>query len=367
MLNTVINPKPFSKHLPHLDGIRGLAIILVLLYHCFFDFGITRIGWVGVNLFFLLSGYLITNILLQTKNNKHYFKNFFLRRSLRIFPLYYLFLVIIFFLISIFFPFLTGNFNYYNDHQVWFWLYIQNWLYALDGFPDNYFLHHLWSLAVEEQFYLFWPFVVFFIPARKLLYVNFLFIIFANIFRFYLGQQLGYVFPYQYVHLFSCMDALLWGAVLANLQQLNILDRYKKVVIFIFLLTLILIGGFIAFKRSLFFEQLIPLFPIINLFFACVLYFSIGNFKYSETINRFLSKKSLTWFGKYSYGLYIYHYPVYLALINGIVYFSITNSQTLGNKVFIGIVAVVLSALLAYLSYHFYEKRFLKLKDKFAG
>ncbi len=364
MLNTSINSKPFSKHLPYLDGIRGIAIILVLLYHCFFDFGVTRIGWVGVNLFFILSGYLITNILLQTKQDKHYFRNFFIRRSLRIFPLYYLFLIVVFFLLSVFTPYLTGDFDYYAHHQLWFWLYAQNWLYALDGFPDNFFLHHLWSLAVEEQFYLFWPLIVYFFSARSLIYVNVILIITANFFRFYLGERLGFVFPFQYVHLFSCMDALLWGAVLANLKFLKILQKFKKFIPFIFLISGFVIAVFIIQKKSLFFEQLIPLFPVINIFFASILYFAIVDFKFSHQFERFLSFKTFTWFGKFSYGIYIYHYPIYLALLNGLSYFAILNSNALIVKALTGVFAVTLSLIIAYFSYHLFEKRFLLLKDK---
>ncbi len=154
----MLNIEYKKGHVNALDGLRGIAIILVLFFHCSrFEFlpvrAISAFGWTGVDLFFVLSGFLITGILIDTKGKEGFYKNFFMKRVLRIFPLYYLTLCI-FFIPSFFFHFeLT---EYYITHQIYFWTYTQNLLFAFDGWPENArFLNHFWSLAIEEQFYIF--------------------------------------------------------------------------------------------------------------------------------------------------------------------------------------------------------------------
>src|SRR4051812_26234940 len=158
-----------SGHVPALDGIRGLAILLILAYH--FTLGmtgrgiavrliakLTSTGWCGVDLFFVLSGFLITGILWNAKESPHRFRNYYVRRALRIFPLYYAAIAIVFAAL----PFIAtrvGGFEGIHGTGAWLGLYGTNILVALRGqwFP----LSHFWSLAVEEHFYLFWPAVVF--------------------------------------------------------------------------------------------------------------------------------------------------------------------------------------------------------------
>ena len=149
--------------LPELDGIRGLAILVVLLHNVgYFDepadslaLKLLRVafgaGWTGVQLFFVLSGFLITGILLDTKRDAHYFRSFYLRRILRIFTLYYLTLAVAFVLL----PHLVDLDEWparARHSQSWYWTYLINWtgpfLGAVPGFP------HFRSLAIDEQFYL---------------------------------------------------------------------------------------------------------------------------------------------------------------------------------------------------------------------
>jgi peptidoglycan/LPS O-acetylase OafA/YrhL len=174
------------ERLPVLDGIRGIAILPVIVYHTVLHGGfdpttkvdrafvrLSLFGWCGVDLFFVLSGFLITGILYDTRGSVGYFKNFYTRRVLRIFPLYYGFLVL-FFLVLFFLvlPFLLPQ----NDglcsvrkEQVWYWTYLVNIAIAYRGWPSDLIIAHFWSLAVEEQFYLFWPLVVFLFPRRTLM------------------------------------------------------------------------------------------------------------------------------------------------------------------------------------------------------
>lgn len=167
MLNAVDSPRlspALPKRLPPLDGLRGLAIVLVMFFH--FGQGLNRqnleqhafrtlfdFGGSGVDLFFVLSGFLITGILLNSRHSDNYFSRFYMRRILRIFPLYcFSVLVVWLFVIPAEHPGVTADLR---NKLIWNLGYVQNW--RLDCVPH---LGHYWSLAIEEQFYLIWPFVV---------------------------------------------------------------------------------------------------------------------------------------------------------------------------------------------------------------
>ena len=167
---------------PRLDGLRGLAVLMVVLAHATL-FGAERtkldsllqalpsLGWSGVDLFFVLSGFLITRILLATRDSSSYYGTFWARRALRIFPLYYLVLAF-FLLIAPRVPALAELDRLWragaHPQGLWYWLYLSNWKVAFSGW-DAQSLSIVWSLAIEEQFYLFWPFVVRALDERRLL------------------------------------------------------------------------------------------------------------------------------------------------------------------------------------------------------
>ncbi|MGA2216294.1 MAG: acyltransferase, partial [Bryobacteraceae bacterium] len=164
------------RRLLALDGIRGLAVLLVLQFH--WAEGLTRMnpvestsyfllraGWLGVDLFFVLSGFLITGILSDSKNGFHYFRNFYMRRVLRIFPAYYGFLIVAEFVVPGLLRLAHHKPIWQTSGYGWYWLYISNIGAAL-GHQDAEGFGHFWSLAVEEQFYFFWPLLVYFLSRR---------------------------------------------------------------------------------------------------------------------------------------------------------------------------------------------------------
>jgi peptidoglycan/LPS O-acetylase OafA/YrhL len=159
-------PDGAVSHIPALDGLRGTAIILVILCHCYIFEGldayfastvpllrIAQFGWCGVELFFVLSGFLITSILFNTKQSPSYFKSFYGRRALRIFPLYFAVLLVFYYGPHSFFH----VYRFEPSHKIWFFTYLANWKL---GFWPVHELTLFWSLCVEEQFYLIWPLVV---------------------------------------------------------------------------------------------------------------------------------------------------------------------------------------------------------------
>jgi peptidoglycan/LPS O-acetylase OafA/YrhL len=174
------NSVPFGSRLTSLDGLRGLAVLSVVLFHTLRLQNAGVFGeiwkrfhgsaWAGVDLFFVLSGFLITGILLDSRGQENYFRNFYARRTLRIFPLYYTVLAVALLVVPfvVGFPRLPAAYPRLLENQLWLWTYTQNYLQAttahtLPGFG------HFWSLAVEEQFYWFWPLVVCLLPRKALL------------------------------------------------------------------------------------------------------------------------------------------------------------------------------------------------------
>jgi len=170
-----------TGRLPVLDGVRGLAILMVMLHHFTPDHGagilsVLHLGWVGVDLFFVLSGFLITGILFDAKGSANYFQNFYARRGLRIFPLYYGILLLILFAL----PLLqwldvihVPGLDQVRVWQPWLWLHSSNLLLAWKGqwMLDSGVIrmNHFWSLAVEEHFYLVWPVVVALFDRKSLM------------------------------------------------------------------------------------------------------------------------------------------------------------------------------------------------------
>src|SRR4051812_8053988 len=169
-------PLQLRPHFPGLDGLRGLAILMVMILH----FGgtteqgmsglnlwfsrITGAGWCGVDLFFVLSGFLITGILYDAKGTPGGLRNFYARRVLRIFPLYYATLIVLFVILPLLAPGPNPGLDKVALHQGWLWLYLSNFAAVFIG--DHTFAAglvqagHFWSLAIEEQFYLVWPLIV---------------------------------------------------------------------------------------------------------------------------------------------------------------------------------------------------------------
>jgi len=171
MANIESRPR-LTGHQPGLDGVRGVAILMVMAIHfvgdskaqTFVQTLLTKAagyGLFGVDLFFVLSGFLITGILLEAKNRPHYFRNFYARRTLRIFPLYYGVLAVLFLLLPAVTP-LSPLLEQAREQQGWLWTYTTNFYVAYtESWRSLTYVTHFWSLAIEEHFYLVWPLVVF--------------------------------------------------------------------------------------------------------------------------------------------------------------------------------------------------------------
>jgi peptidoglycan/LPS O-acetylase OafA/YrhL len=335
--------------------------------------GITNYGSYGVELFFILSGFLITGILYDSRDKPHYFRNFFMRRVLRIFPLYYGVLALLFFVAPLI-PLLQGpTLDFLADRQGWAWLYAVNVYIAKHGDWVFSYLDHFWSLAVEEHFYFFWPLVVFLLARhpRALIAVSLAISLDAMLARV-IGSLLGLSWWTTYVLTPFRLDGLALGAFLALMVRrpggLEWLVRLLAPVVAA--AGALLAVTFIWTTLVVSHEGLELVLPVraalILLLLACLLVWALVAPERSAT-SRFFRSGSLVFLGTYSYGLYVYHHFIsHYMTINrteleltqwvGSHGLAVALQATLGGAA---------SVALAYMSYEFYEKRFLGLKRFF--
>ena len=354
------------SHYPALDGLRGIAILLIVFYHNFGFINYFFFGWLGVDLFFVLSGFLITDILLKTKDSLNYLRNFYVRRVLRIFPLYYLALILFFFIIPVIAPNLL-KLNYYLNNQLWFWVYLQNWLFIFHpASNDTAALNHFWSLAVEEQFYLVWPFIILlFKTAKPIIYLLILLLIGVITLRFLLWTFQIENLAYFNLYTFSRIDGICIGSLLAVLRTINYkaVNRYFTFIVF----------GLAALNFVFYFFNKQNQFSYPYLAIAGYTTFAVlfgllvneGVERQDTIISKFLSFRLFRFFGMISYSLYVFHWPLYLMLSSALSKWANQNIGFIHSSLFSSIIATALSILLAWLSFHFFEKRFLSLKKRF--
>jgi len=360
-----------KKVIPSLYGLRGIAVLLVLFYHNFEYLQITYFGWIGVDLFFVLSGFLITRILISTKGAEHYFKNFYLRRALRIFPLYYL-SIAIFLVVEHSLSLPTGM--TFSNHLDLYLTYLQNLLFfqSKDRSPGHSILNHFWSLSVEEHFYILWPLIVSYLTKKQLIKVSVFIIIASKLLSLILLRQ-GMSWIAVYTFSFVRFEPLAMGSLLAILvaDKVKLVERYTKW-IFGFSLSaiLIFIGYHIAINQNL--SVLKPesslllsksfILSLVALFFSSVLVYALADNRFEKL----LSSSRLIFFGKYSYGIYVFHYPIYYLTIYWFHRYDAVSSFNWPIEILISIVCSCLAFGIAYITYNYYEKYFLNLKNKFA-
>lgn len=362
-----MNPdKPNRLHYPALDGLRGLAILLVVVYHNFGFINYFFFGWLGVDLFFVLSGFLITGILLGAVGKPHFLRNFYIRRALRIFPLYYASLIIFLFII----PHLSSraDFTYYIKNQIWLWTDFQNWLYIFNPDYSTNILHHLWSLAVEEQFYIVWPFMILLIkkPGRLIVLLSVLLILIMSlrlIIWLYEIENLAYFNLYT----FSRIDGICIGCILALLINFypGFLKKYFTIII------LSLAGfNFLFYFLNQRFHYTLPYLAVAGyttfaIILALLVYESITG--KNRIIQLIFTSSFMKFLGKISYGLYIIHWPAYILLSPAILAYLQKFIPGLYANYSVSIICILISVLLSWLSFKYFEKPFLDLKSSFSN
>lgn len=353
-------PQFSSRHIPVLDGVRALAILLVIVFHFFQHrplpgsslalrlVKLTYLGSNGVDLFFVLSGFLITGILIEARGRRQALRNFYMRRVLRIFPLYYGFLFVIYVLLPLFH---LARHVPFGD-QWWFWTYCSNIQATFSQrFPDG--PGHFWSLAIEEHFYLVWPFLVLRCPPRKLPWVCGSIIIAAIGFR--AALQAGGFNPYYFT--LCRMDALAFGALLAALIRTPEGPaglRKWSTRLLLWALPVLAVSYFLLTGSGSGPLQVLK-YTFIGVLCSAFIVFAITA-KPQAPMSRTLSTRTLGQIGKYSYGMYVLHPAIIAALQERTLQYPVVATLPL---------AVAATFLAAWCSFTLWEQPFLRLKKLF--
>lgn len=386
---------PVVKPLPHppspdhsleLDGLRGIAILMVLIFHSAIFRPTTPLDdtfnmvlrslWIGVDLFFVLSGFLITGILLQMKGKKGYFRTFYARRALRIFPLYYLVVLAALYLAPRLPYYQNGSLRGALHDKWWYLLYGSNFHFAQVGSLSHPILGPTWSLAIEEQFYLIWPIVVLLCSKKALRFVaagTFLGAIAVRLWLY--TNHIAPITPI-YVLPFTRMDALAGGALLAallpttNLRDKRIaLTHYRKslmIALFVSSLVMLFIGSKGLFNKKLPFMMTIG-YSLTALWFTITLAWVLSSSP-RGVIATLLRSKLLVAFGKYSYALYLFNRPLVGVVRDKLVH---PNSipriwgSSIPGQIIYSLIFILISFVLAWLSWRMIERPFLRLKRYF--
>lgn len=348
------------KKIKPLDGLRGIAILLVIFWHYgqHLFFGVEQsipyfiqlfhsIAWGGVDLFFVLSGFLIVGNLLDAPKEGAFFKSFYIKRACRILPLYGLMVLIL--IVVLEFRLSANEFIFSNTIPIASYLtFTQNFFVQTRGWGAQW-LGVTWSLAIEEQFYLVIPLVVFMCSRVQMSWLFGFFIVAAPICRAHLDEINAYVLP------FARSDAILMGALLAIATRCSTIANWLethpsiiRVLVIFFALGVLLAadtnpnpgGWFIHF--------------ILACFFTSLMVMAIYQSNQPNT-NTILNNSVLVWFGLRSYAIYLFHQGIFFVFDS--VY---TDVPPFYIRVFIIVVAFVVVLLLAEISFRFIEQPILK-------
>ncbi len=374
--------------IPELDGTRGTAILLVLIFHSYLIlpipslFGRLRLGyligtgWSGVDLFFVLSGFLISGILLDSLGSRNFFSSFYARRILRIFPLYFV-TVLCYFHIAL--PLVHDyggprRTDLDTPLEWWFWFHLANWPIAR-GMPAGW-LEHLWSLAIEEQFYLCWPLVIFFAGRRWMPWVSLALmgVSFASRCVFAHGVTGFWAFWFIYKLTPFRVEPLALGSLAAcAVRSPAILSLLRKPHLLVLIASA---GGSIL--LAVLWTGRDPGFaagaPMVTFGYTSLALIYVSGVLYahmcsgaSQWLATVLRSPLLRTFGKYSYGIYVLHVPVYRIFGIWAKRVSALLPRSLDPLAWIiGLaIAIGLSFGVALISWNLLEKHFWRMKRRF--
>ena len=358
-------------HLPALDGVRAIAILMVVVYHSLNGMAgvtwsqklllrVTNQGWLGVDLFFVLSGFLITGILIDARTSKHALRSFYTRRVLRIAPVYVVFLLFSLWLASIVGTMSGAEGEQLRRTQLWFWTYTVNLLIALRSWSATSSpTAHLWSLSVEEQFYLLWPAAVLLMSSVALRRTAIVCIIAAEIcclvlILSYAGGQVNVV-------MLPCrMDSLAAGALLASAYRDPLLwSRVMAARKWLLLAAIAALLAIVVYRNG--FDNQRPLEQLIG--FPAIAALGSVIIATAASGSAWLSSHPLRLVAKVSFGMYVWHI-VAIRLMNKVV--RLPHEATPHSLwIFYGVMSVgtvIGTVILGLISWYVIEQPFLRLK-----
>ena len=360
-----------KKLIPEVDGVRAIAILAVLFTHLWkypagwtFTNHFASAGWLGVDLFFVLSGFLITGILWDARGKPRYFRNFYARRTLRIFPLYYFLLLLIF----VGLPIIHNTMEVRSVREQWTWYgaYLANFALASSGwifFP----LDITWSLSVEEQFYAIWPAVIRKLSTRTMVTLCAILIVGAPILRTLLLLVLHINWRWSYMMTICRADGFAWGALLSVVLREKMVDarRLKPFALTLWALLGPVAAFLIASGRFARNSTLVGTvgYSLLAVLSAALLAVALAPGRLAQTI---LGSRPMRHIGKVSYGMYIYH-P--LCLLFGTtalerIHLDHVAGPAVNSFYLMGMISL-LTWLVATMSFSFFEEPLLRLKRHF--
>jgi peptidoglycan/LPS O-acetylase OafA/YrhL len=365
------------KYNPQLDSMRALAALAIIAYH----YVLFPAGWIGVQFFFVLSGFLISGIVLngkkqyETQGMLFFFKDFYKRRMRRLFPLYFGYLGLLILLY-----FFIGKPEALNNEWLWLFTYTVNIRWLFNDYTFHMVYGHLWSLSLEWQFYLFWPFFLWKLSEKHFLKVMLCLIPVAMLIRiieYMVCSHLTYLVGYNgspekqalaaYALPLSHLDAFVFGALLCDRRFRQFLC--KPIVAYVSILAPMAAGLLLV--------VLIPAYPSVSLgwpinlplAFQWIWGYSLLNLASAAIIVNLIKRKDAWLFsftklklfqhlGKISYGIYVYH-PIIIFITLGL---SAKIHPFPGSKILELLMVMLLTCAAAHFSYELWEKRFLKKK-----
>lgn len=368
-----------GRHIPALDGVRGIAISLVLAEHLLWSnpnigsdrfshviYSLHTCGWIGVDLFFVLSGFLITGILQDSLHDRHFLRNFYARRALRIFPLYYCFF------------FVTVGISCAQGHR-WGWGLLRYLTYTETLTPlhfpfltDSWWVgvYSFWSLAIEEQFYLFWPLLILLLRRRRSIAMAAVTLAVLSV-ATRVAVRHSSIFLHNQYAIYSWTPVRLDGLLSGSLLAILIRSRYRDTLFHYW--RVVLSGGLLGFAITDICYPGLPLFdhpdiavwvPVLaDVTFGALIAGAVNSV---GKLRRLLEFRGFRFFGRYSYGLYVYHMTLasFFTMPARIYVDRVTGSK--GAGVIIGAMVTLLATVcVSWLSYRFMENPFLRLKDRY--
>jgi peptidoglycan/LPS O-acetylase OafA/YrhL len=357
------------KHIPALDGLRGVAVLQVCCYHLVGGSRsphlvlralgtLNKLGWSGVTLFFLLSGYLITQILWQSKGQPHWGRNFYARRALRIWPLYYASLGLLLLVALVQHEFVAALRNAWVPA-----FYLQNighFASYADALPVTIVIGHFWTIAVEEQFYLLWPVVILLVRTKRQAAAVCLGVFALSLLCRWVGWHGWYIGSYD--SLAGRAGELALGAWLAMVDRETLWPRYRAYVLPVLVVALALLYGFSVQTGFQLLDQPSTTVGLAAMTVAmlCLLAASLR----PGPLSSLLCFRPLRWVGKVSFGIYVFHL-LFIRQYDRLARYLVGSNR--GNSYFTArfLIDMGLTLCLAWASYRFYERPFLRLKRHF--
>jgi peptidoglycan/LPS O-acetylase OafA/YrhL len=367
------------KHNPQLDAMRAVAALAIIAHH----YLLFPAGWIGVQFFFVLSGFLISGIIIKGKEQYKktgiiaFFKNFYQRRILRLFPLYYGYV----FILGLFYFFVKKP-EAFNIEWPWILTYSLNFRWLFHNYSFHMVYGHLWSLSAEWQFYLVWPLFLWYLPKK---YTNrwLLWLIpvamLIRIAVYVVCNHLNYLVGFNgnaesealapYVLPFSHLDAFVFGTLLCNTKFRKAIS--KPVVVYSCIAITVTAGFTLIWLlpsyqlTSLGWPSNLPLayqwvwgYSLLNITSAAIIAAMVEG--KGARFFEFTNIPLLQYLGKISYGIYVYHPLIIFAALNYTDKLPSFPGKSIVELVFI----VIITSVIAHFSYKYWEKPFLKKKKQ---